>query len=129
MSRVGDTGYGIAMTVNRGAFAARLKKARRMAQLKQEQIARYLEVPVSAVSAMESGTRRVDVLELYMLSRLYNKPLDWFLEEYFLEGAPLPTSTEGVEPALGEAILRLRQAPRQLQREVAFHILTILSRE
>jgi hypothetical protein len=38
-----------------------------------------MAVPKSFVSKIESGERRVDVVELNELARLYRKPLNFFL--------------------------------------------------
>jgi transcriptional regulator with XRE-family HTH domain len=48
------------------------------AALTQVQVARMLERPQSFVSKIESGKRRVDVVELAELAHLYKKPLDFF---------------------------------------------------
>jgi hypothetical protein len=36
--------------------------------------------PLAFVSKCESGERRVDVVELAVLARLYAKPITWFLK-------------------------------------------------
>ena len=60
-------------------FLKRLVAARRAAELTQTDVARALRVPQSQVSRMESGERRVDVIELSDLARLYKKPLSYFV--------------------------------------------------
>jgi transcriptional regulator with XRE-family HTH domain len=59
-------------------FLGRLKQARMEAALTQVQVARMLKRPQSFVSKIESGERRVDVVELAELAQLYKKPLDFF---------------------------------------------------
>ncbi len=59
-------------------FLQRLRQARRDADLTQVDVARTLRRPQSFVSKCESGERRVDVIELQELARLYRKPLDFF---------------------------------------------------
>jgi transcriptional regulator with XRE-family HTH domain len=59
-------------------FLERLKQARREAALTQVQVARMLKRPQSFVSKIESGERRVDVVELAELAQLYKKRLDFF---------------------------------------------------
>jgi transcriptional regulator with XRE-family HTH domain len=61
------------------AFLERLIAARLAANLTQTDVAQALRLPQSRVSRMESGERRVDVIELSDLARLYNKPLSYFV--------------------------------------------------
>jgi len=60
-------------------FLARLRHARAEAGLTQVEVARRLGKRQSFVSKCESGERRVDVVELNQLSKLYAKPVSWFL--------------------------------------------------
>jgi len=60
-------------------FLVRLKQARAEARLTQVEVAYKLKRPQSFVSKIESGERRVDVVELSELAKLYGKPLDFFL--------------------------------------------------
>lgn len=59
-------------------MGARLRQAREYLGLSQEAVAETLGVPRQAVSAMESGRRKVSSLELRDLSHLYKRPLEWF---------------------------------------------------
>jgi hypothetical protein len=43
------------------------------------QVARKLRRPQSFVAKVESGERRVDVIELIEFARLYRKPLTFFI--------------------------------------------------
>jgi transcriptional regulator with XRE-family HTH domain len=61
-------------------FLTILRKARTEAGLTQRQVAELLQKPQSYVSKCESGERRIDVVELSGFARIYNKPLDYFLE-------------------------------------------------
>jgi transcriptional regulator with XRE-family HTH domain len=61
------------------AFLGRLRAARESAGLRQQQVARSLKKPQSFVSKCESGERRVDFIELLEFSRVYGKPLEYFL--------------------------------------------------
>jgi transcriptional regulator with XRE-family HTH domain len=49
------------------------------AGLTQVEVANRLKRPQSFVSKIESGERRVDVVELSELARVYRRPLDFFL--------------------------------------------------
>lgn len=60
-------------------FLGRLKEARAKAGLTQIEVAYKLKRPQSFVSKIESGERRVDVVELSELAQVYRRPLDFFL--------------------------------------------------
>jgi ribosome-binding protein aMBF1 (putative translation factor) len=60
-------------------FLKRLRKARSDAHLTQVDVAKKLRRPQSFVSKVESGERRVDVVELAEFARLYRKPLSFFV--------------------------------------------------
>jgi transcriptional regulator with XRE-family HTH domain len=61
-------------------FLSRLKEARTQAGFTQIEVARKLGQPQSFVSKCESGERRVDAVELLQFSRLYRRPLHYFVE-------------------------------------------------
>lgn len=61
------------------AFLTRLVAARQRAGYTQAEVARALRIPQSRLSRMESGERRVDVIELSELAALYGKPLGFFV--------------------------------------------------
>lgn len=61
------------------AFLERLVSARRLSGLSQGDVARRLRMPQSRLSRMESGERRVDVIELDALARVYGRPLSFFV--------------------------------------------------
>ena len=60
-------------------FLKRLKAARREAGLTQAAAARRLGKPQSFISKCEAGERRVDVVELADLAKLYKKSVAYFL--------------------------------------------------
>jgi len=60
-------------------FLKRLKAARREAGLTQVAAARRLGKPQSFISKCETGERRVDVVELSDLAKLYRKSVAYFL--------------------------------------------------
>ena len=61
-------------------LVARLREARLKAGLTQVQVAKRLRKPQSFVSSLESGQRRIDVVELLDFARLYGVTLAWLLE-------------------------------------------------
>jgi len=60
-------------------FVARLVEARHATGYTQVEVARALKWPQSRVSRMETGERRVDVIELAALAKLYRRSVAWFL--------------------------------------------------
>ena len=60
----------------RTTLSARLKEAREYRGFSQEEVARHLGVPRTAVSLMENGSRRVEALELRRLAKLYQTTME-----------------------------------------------------
>ena len=58
-----------------------LKKARIEAGLDQDEVARLLGKTQSYVSKIESGQRRIDIIQLKEFAKTYKKPLDYFIKE------------------------------------------------
>ena len=65
----------------REQLGARLRDARDYLGLSQEEVARSLGIPRSALSNIETGQRRVDALELKRLAELYKRPVGYFTGE------------------------------------------------
>ncbi|MEK7169508.1 MAG: helix-turn-helix transcriptional regulator [Patescibacteria group bacterium] len=61
-------------------FVERLRKARAEAGLTQVQVAKKLKRPQSHISNVESGQQRVDVVELQVFARMYNKDIGYFIK-------------------------------------------------
>ena len=59
-------------------FAERLREARETAGFTQFEVAQALGKPQSFVSKCEIGERRLDIIELKILARLYSKNLCFF---------------------------------------------------
>ena len=57
-------------------LSERLKEAREYCGLSQEEVARHLRVPRSAISLIESGSRRVSASELSQLAKLYQTTME-----------------------------------------------------
>jgi len=56
-----------------------LKKARKEAGLEQNEVAKLLSKTQSYVSKIESGQRRVDLIQLREFAKVYKKPLHYFI--------------------------------------------------
>jgi transcriptional regulator with XRE-family HTH domain len=63
-----------------------LREARESAGFTQDEVARQLGTYASFISKCESGERRIDVVELAALCRLYGIDLLAFLQEVGLAG-------------------------------------------
>ena len=73
----------------RRALATRLWQARKAAGLDQQEVADRLGIGSrSIISELETGQRRLDVVELMALAKLYGRPPDWFLQAAPDEPAP-----------------------------------------
>jgi transcriptional regulator with XRE-family HTH domain len=57
----------------------KLKDARLDTKMNQEQVAQKIGKKQSYISKIETGERRIDIIELYELARLYKKSLYFFL--------------------------------------------------
>jgi transcriptional regulator with XRE-family HTH domain len=67
--------------VDRQRLGARLREAREYLGLSQDEVAKYLGIPRTALSHIESGQRGVDALELKKMAQLYKKPVVYFTGE------------------------------------------------
>jgi transcriptional regulator with XRE-family HTH domain len=66
---------------DRKAMGERLREAREYLGFSQDQVATFLGVPRSALSLIETGQRKVDVLELKKLAGLYKQSVGHFTGE------------------------------------------------
>lgn len=57
-----------------------LKKARKMANLSQEEVAKLLGKTQSYISKIESGQRKVDVVQLKEFANIYKKDITYFVK-------------------------------------------------
>jgi len=57
------------------SLVARLKRAREESGLDQEAVAKILKVSQSYISKIESGQRRVDIVQLKAFARIYGKQI------------------------------------------------------
>lgn len=61
-------------------FAEQLRKAREEAGLSQVEVAKKLKRPQSHISNVELGQQRVDVIELQIFAKIYNKDIKYFVK-------------------------------------------------
>jgi Zn-dependent peptidase ImmA (M78 family)/transcriptional regulator with XRE-family HTH domain len=71
------------MNIDQMTLASRLKDARISASFTQEQVAKALDLPRTAIVQSESGNRAVSTLELAKLAQLYGRPIASFFTEAF----------------------------------------------
>lgn len=90
----------------------RLREAREVLGLTQEQAAAALGVQRTSVTSMEQGKRNVSAAELARLSSIYRRSVDWLLgreESPTVEGSALLRATNGLSDADKEQVLRFAQ--------------------
>ncbi len=63
---------------DRATLANRLREAREYLKLSQDEVARIVGIPRSAMSLIENGQRKVDALELKRLAKFYGRPVSHF---------------------------------------------------
>ena len=68
-------------SIDRQKLGARLREAREYLGLSQDEVAKYLSIPRTALSHVESGQRRIDALELTKVAQLYKRPVAYFTGE------------------------------------------------
>lgn len=64
---------------DQAALGRRLREAREVLGLKQEDVSAVLGIPRTSVVSMESGKRNVTATELIKLSTLYRRSAEWML--------------------------------------------------
>jgi len=60
-------------------LVAQLRKARKEAGLDQKEVAKLLGKTQSHISKIESGQRRIDVIQIKEFAKIYKKKLDFFI--------------------------------------------------
>jgi transcriptional regulator with XRE-family HTH domain len=91
---------------DRAALADRLREAREYLGFSQDEVAKSLNIPRSAVSLIESGQRRVEAIELQALAKLYQKSVA------SLTGEEAPPELPEDVAHLARAAARLTDADR-----------------
>ena len=116
-----------AMSVGQAVMARRLKEARLNCGLTQEEAARAVGVPRTAVVGIEAGKRSVSTLELSKLAKAFHRPVSYFFEEDAVGAADLVLAHRlpGYEDntLVKEAVARCKDLGR-----VAVELETILDR-
>ena len=109
--------------MNRKELSKKLRLARIESGLKQEEIAELMNLPISGISVIEKGSRKVDVIELLKFAQYYNKPVEWFL--YDKQDTNSRRWYEK-DQKLAEAITLLQKAPIKYQKSCACAIIGFL---
>ena len=63
----------------RVAMASRLRDAREYLGMSQDEVAAALKLSRPAITNIESGSRKVEAIELDQLAQLYGRPVTYFL--------------------------------------------------
>lgn len=74
------------------ALGRLLKEAREYLSLSQDEVSQAINVPRSAISLIESGQRKIDVMELRKLAEIYQRPVEYFTGE--TEGRETPADVQ-----------------------------------
>ena len=87
-------------------LSKRLKEKREYRGFSQEEVARHLNIPRSAISLIENGSRRVSAEELSQLAKLYQTTMDSLTGQN--QGISEPESVRLVARAASELLPRDR---------------------
>lgn len=90
-------------TVDRKQLGAKLREARNYLGLSQAAVAKYLGIPRTALTHIESGQRRIDALELKQAALLYKRPVAYFTGEAEADQG-LPDDVSHLAPALAAGL-------------------------
>jgi transcriptional regulator with XRE-family HTH domain len=102
---------------DRQMLGERLKEAREYVGLKQDDVAKKLGIPRSALSNIEAGSRKVDAIELAQLAKLYQRPVAWFTGE---DASGAPKMPEDVAHVARTAATLSQQDREELARFADF---------
>ena len=107
--------------MNRETICIKIKQARKESGIKQDFVAEKLNIPISAVSAMESGSRKIDAIELKILSELYGKNIGWFFNENEIQSHKYRN-----DKLSNEAFTLLEKAPEKIKAATYKAIISFL---
>ncbi len=102
-----------------GDLARRLREAREAAGLRQEDVARHLELSRPSVAQIELGNRTVTGLELAKLARLYGRDVRDFLAEEFDPSQTVLALFRTASREIGEEAMEAFRDGLALARELA----------
>jgi transcriptional regulator with XRE-family HTH domain len=91
--------------------------------LKQSKVAEILNLPSSAISLMEAGERKVDIFELFELSKIYNKDIQYFIKESQSNGNQ---RWYDKDPVLAQAISLMKESPEKIRKASAMGVIGFL---
>ena len=126
------------MIDQRRLLYSNLKFARLEKNWKQRDVSKKLGLSSSALSAIETGKRKLDAIELFQLSQLYDKPVDWFFTEHRTDrqdqqhARKTPQKIPGLysdyeDPIVREAIHQIIYADQTLQKRACYGVIGFLS--
>ncbi len=72
------------------AIGSRIRDARELLEMSQDDLARLVALPRTALSAIENGKRQVTTAELLAFARVFDRPFDYFLRPPESEPFPFP---------------------------------------
>lgn len=116
-TRDDPVGFANAEAAYRRQLGVRLRETREYLGLSQEEVARYLGIPRTALSNIETGQRRVDALELKRLAQLYKQPVGYLTGE-----SPAPSDLPEDVAHLARAAANLSQRDREELRRFAEYL-------
>lgn len=103
---------------SRELLGEKIKEVREYLGYSQDEVASVLRISRSAVSLIESGQRKVDVLELQKIASLFERPLSDFTGERTSEagvGAPISVLARMASDLNKEDLEELRKFAEYLQ--------------
>ncbi|MGO8869002.1 MAG: helix-turn-helix domain-containing protein [Alphaproteobacteria bacterium] len=92
----------------RQRLGEKLRQAREYIKLSQDEVARHLGIPRTALGNIESGQRRVDAIELKRLAELYRQPISHFTGEEE-EATALPADVAHLSRAAAKLSIKDRE--------------------
>jgi transcriptional regulator with XRE-family HTH domain len=112
MTKNENSGTGSAEQPDQIALGQRLREAREVLGLKQEDVSAVIGIPRTSVVSMESGKRNVTATELIKLSALYRRSAEWLLgteQDATVETAALLRTTKQLSEDDQMQVLRFAQ--------------------